>query len=114
MRPGDAGHPVTVHTIVDDQHGPGRRHRGGNHGFDPGGPRAGQQDRAECLTAPSQMDQSIPDAAHDVEILWLAVAEVRHHQSLAHGRAGVGRPGIQQDPLAHGLSWRRRWPAVGI
>ena len=45
-------------------------------------------------------EEPLPDVAHDLEELRLAVTEVRHHQRLPHPRAGVRRPGIEQDPFA--------------
>src|SRR3989442_1423298 len=38
-------------------------------------------------------------AAHHVEVLRLAMAEVRHHQRRAHGGRGVGGAGVQENPL---------------
>ncbi len=108
MGPRDAGHAVAVDAVVDDEQAPVRAARPRRSPASTAAvPEPAEQHGAERVTGPGETDQPLPHAAHHLERLGLAVAEIGHHQGLAHGRRGVGGAGIQQHPLAHGLSASR-------
>ena len=63
-------------------------------------PEPAKRTAAQSWPAPASSDQPLAAAPHHLEALGLAVAEIRHHQRPTHGRRGVGRAGVEQDPLA--------------